>query len=251
VIGKISPRGARVSGLIYYLYGPGRNEEHTDPHIVAGWRHPAELEPPLRSDGRRDFRRLKGLLQQSHAALGPRGFGRPVWHSVRAAPEDRMLSDDEWAQIACEIMHRTGLAPYGQDDDAVRWVAVRHADDHIHLVAMLARQDGTRPPVLERLLSRRGGLPGGGGTIRAAAHRAAGSHGSEAAVSRGVGEGTAPQLPGTSPHHAQAGSHHRGGWRVQRAGVLRQAGKGQRAGPQTVQHPQPRRGHWVCRRLAW
>lgn len=39
-------------------------------------------------------------------------------------------------------MHRTGLAPYGQDDDAVRWAAVRHAGDHIHIVAMLARQDG-------------------------------------------------------------------------------------------------------------
>ena len=65
------------------------------------------------------------------------------WHW--AAPGDRMLSDDEWAQVACGIMHRTGLAPHGQDDDAVRWIAVRHADDHIHLVAMLARQDGTRP----------------------------------------------------------------------------------------------------------
>jgi hypothetical protein len=56
-----------------------------------------------------------------------------------------MLSDDEWAQVACEIMHRTGLAPYGQEDEAVRWVAVRHAADHIHLVAVLAHQDGTRP----------------------------------------------------------------------------------------------------------
>ena len=56
-----------------------------------------------------------------------------------------MLGDDEWAQVACDIMHRTGLAPYGQDDDAVRWVAVRHAADHIHIVAMLARQDGTAP----------------------------------------------------------------------------------------------------------
>ena len=56
-----------------------------------------------------------------------------------------MLSDDEWAQVACDIMDRIGLAPYGQDDDAVRWVAVRHAADHIHLVATLARQDGTRP----------------------------------------------------------------------------------------------------------
>ncbi len=56
-----------------------------------------------------------------------------------------MLSDDEWAQVAAEIMHRTGLAPYGQEDDAVRWVAIRHADDHIHIVATLARQDGGRP----------------------------------------------------------------------------------------------------------
>ena len=146
MIGKVSPHGQRVTGLIYYLFGPGRKAEHTDPHIVAGWRHPAELEPPLREDGRRDFRHLAGLLQQPHAALGPRGSPRPVWHcSVRAAPDDRILSDDEWGQVACEIMHRTGLAPYGQEDDAVRWIAVRHAPDHIHLVAMLARQDGTRP----------------------------------------------------------------------------------------------------------
>ena len=146
MIGKVSPHGQRVTGLIYYLFGPGREAKHTDPHIVAGWRHPAELEPPLRGDGRRDFRELAGLLQQPHAALGPHGSPRPVWHcSVRAAPDDRILSDDEWAQVACDIMHRTGLAPYGQEDDAVRWIAVRHAPDHIHLVAMLARQDRTRP----------------------------------------------------------------------------------------------------------
>ena len=34
------------------------------------------------------------------------------------------------------------LGPYVPFDS---WVAVRHAADHIHLVAMLARQDGTRP----------------------------------------------------------------------------------------------------------
>ena len=147
MIGKVL-RGERPAGLIYYLYGPGQREEHTDPHIVAGWRHPAELEPPLRPDGRRDFQQLNGLLQQTVAALGDRAPGRPVWHCVaRAAPTDRMLSDDEWAQVAGEIMHRTGLAPYGQEDDAVRWVAIRHAADHIHIVATLARQDGWRPSV--------------------------------------------------------------------------------------------------------
>ena len=145
MIGKVL-HGRSVAGLLYYLFGPGRREEHTDPHLVAGWRHPAELEPPLRPDGHRDFRRLNGLLDQPHAALGPRGFAEPVWHCVvRAAPGDRMLSDAEWGRLARDIMHRTGLAPHGQDDEAVRWVAVRHAPDHIHVVAMLARQDGTRP----------------------------------------------------------------------------------------------------------
>jgi len=85
---------------------------------------------------------------QPQAALGKRAYARPVWHcSMRAAPEDRMLSDDEWAGIAHEVMHRTGLSPYGQEDEAVRWVAVRHGDDHVHLVAMLARQDGGKPGV--------------------------------------------------------------------------------------------------------
>ena len=147
MIGKIStPRGEHVQPLLYYLFGPGRQEEHTDPHIVAGWRHPADLEPPLRPDGKRDFTKLAGLLLQPQAALGKRAHARPVWHcSMRAAPEDRILSDDEWAAIAHDVMDRTGLSPYGQEDEAVRWVAVRHGDDHIHLVAMLARQDGGKP----------------------------------------------------------------------------------------------------------
>src|ERR1019366_3103252 len=132
-------------GLIYYLYGPGKYEEHTDPHIGAGWRHPAELEPPLRPDGRRDFRELNGLLRQTLAALGDRAPSWPVLHCVaRAARGDRMLSDDEWAFVAGEIMHRTGLARYGEEDDAVRWVAVHHGDNHIDIVATLARQDGRK-----------------------------------------------------------------------------------------------------------
>lgn len=145
MIGKVL-RGQRPAGLIRYLYGPGRREEHRDPHLVAGWRDPAELEPALRPGGRRDFRRLTGLLTQPHAALGPRGLDRPVWHCVvRAAPGDRMLSDAEWGHLARDIMDRTGLAPRGQDDEAIRWIAVRHAPDHIHIVGTLARQDGARP----------------------------------------------------------------------------------------------------------
>jgi hypothetical protein len=146
LIGKVL-RGTRVAGLIWYLYGPGRHEEHIDPHLVAGWRDPAELEPAIRADGARDFRRINGLLNQPLAALGGRGFDKPVWHCVaRAASGDPVLSDAQWARVAKEIMHRTGLARFG-DDEAVRWVAVRHAPDHVHIVATLARQDGTRPRI--------------------------------------------------------------------------------------------------------
>jgi hypothetical protein len=62
-------------------------------------------------------------------------------------------------------MDRVDLAPAG-DEEAVRWVAVRHADDHIHIVATLARADGC---------GRRCGTTGtgsrmrtgGGGAVRA------------------------------------------------------------------------------------
>ncbi len=73
---------------------------------------------------------------------------RPVYHlAISAAKTDRLLSDAEWADVAAEYLYRIGLAPRG-DDEAVRWVAVRHAPDHIHLVATLVRQDGR--PVFPR-----------------------------------------------------------------------------------------------------
>jgi hypothetical protein len=135
--------GRNVRRLLYYLYGPGLANEHADPHLVAGFGDPAELEPERRPGGTRDFRRLAGLLEQPLAGLRG-GYDKPVWHcAIRAAPEDPMLSDAEWALIAARVMHRTGLAPDG-DDLGVRWVAVRHAADHIHIVATLARQDGRR-----------------------------------------------------------------------------------------------------------
>ncbi|BDM67197.1 mobilization protein [Streptomyces nigrescens] len=59
-------------------------------------------------------------------------------------PGDRILSDEEWATVARRILNATGIAPDG-DDQACRWIAVRHAPDHIHIVATLVRADRTRP----------------------------------------------------------------------------------------------------------
>jgi hypothetical protein len=159
VIGKICPRGRRVGGLIRYLYATGpaqqegrrRRNPHTDPRVIGGFDDPAELEPTVGESGRRDFRRLVALLEQPLAASGVGPGKKPVYHQVIAAKKDaetgamvdRYLSDGEWRDIAATYLDRIGLAPRG-DDLGVRWVAVRHAADHVHVVATLARQDGRR-----------------------------------------------------------------------------------------------------------
>ena len=51
MIGKITaPRGEHVEPLIYHLYGPGRHEEHSDPH---GDDHIHIVAMLARQDGRR------------------------------------------------------------------------------------------------------------------------------------------------------------------------------------------------------
>ncbi|WP_147340999.1 relaxase/mobilization nuclease domain-containing protein [Actinomadura logoneensis] len=143
MIAKVLRRD-RVHGVLRYLFGPGAN---VAPRIVAGFRPAHLLQPTQREDGRWDLRHLAELLSLPVEVLGDRNHPRPVWHvPVRAAPEDPILSDEQWAQVAREVMDRSGLAP-DDDPDGVRWIAVRHADDHVHLVATLARQDGTRPKV--------------------------------------------------------------------------------------------------------
>jgi hypothetical protein len=129
---------------LYYLFGPGKCEEHVNPHLVAAWNTAPpldQLQPPRDAAGRYDLRRLTDLLEQPvRAAIRPPQ--KTVWHcSIRNHPTDRILSDQRWAHIAGELMAAVGLAPHG-DHRAVRWLAVRHADDHIHLVATLVRQDG-------------------------------------------------------------------------------------------------------------
>ncbi|SEC14064.1 relaxase/mobilization nuclease domain-containing protein [Streptomyces sp. 2314.4] len=136
--------GSRTYGLLNYLYGPGRRDEHTDPHLVASWMPGLALDPGR--DPAATLKQLTDRLDLPVLALPKnRRPARHVWHCpVRTAPGDRHLTDGEWAEVALRIVHATGIAEDG-DDKACRWVAVRHADDHIHLVATLVREDGRRP----------------------------------------------------------------------------------------------------------
>ncbi|MFJ5984442.1 relaxase/mobilization nuclease domain-containing protein [Lentzea sp. NPDC092896] len=59
-----------------------------------------------------------------------------VWHCpVRLHPDDPVLSDAQWEHIAKRLMKAVGI-----HDEGCRWIAVRHADDHIHLMATLVSE---------------------------------------------------------------------------------------------------------------
>ncbi|MFE3584131.1 hypothetical protein [Streptomyces vinaceus] len=135
--------GEDTAELLEYLFGPGKRDEHTDPHLVAAW--DPGLPCPARCPERMGLGELADLLDAPVEALRGVRPARHVWHvSVRNAPGDRTLSDVEWGEVAAGMVDAAGIAPYG-DERACRWVAVRHAPDHIHLVATLARVDGRQP----------------------------------------------------------------------------------------------------------
>jgi hypothetical protein len=142
MIGRVLPRGDNLRGLLHYLYGKGKHARHTNPHLVAGWVHPAEIEPPRRKDGKRNFSRLTGLMELPVQLARGKKPDRYVYHvAVRCAQGDPDLGGGAWHDIATEIVHRLGLSVRGREDQGVRWIAVHHGDNHIHIVATLAGQD--------------------------------------------------------------------------------------------------------------
>lgn len=59
-----------------------------------------------------------------------------VWHCpLRLHPDDPILSDEQWAAIAKRMMTAAGIHQAG-----CRWIAVRHDDTGIHLVATLVSE---------------------------------------------------------------------------------------------------------------
>jgi len=139
-------RGSRTYGLVYYLMGPGRSNEHVDPRVIAGYKPVDLLAVPARSDGRvgLDIRGLVSALDRPVKRLGDRAPERHVFHTVIAnRPDDPVLTDAQWADVAYDLMRELGLAGTEQGARDIRWVAVRHDAAHIHLAGTLVRADGS------------------------------------------------------------------------------------------------------------
>ncbi|MFE4756591.1 relaxase/mobilization nuclease domain-containing protein [Streptomyces mirabilis] len=142
MIPRVHKQGSNTLGLLHYLYGKGTHEEHIDPHLVASF---DGMAPDPGRDPSLTKTDLRHLLDQTLSLLN--SDQRPdkhVWRcSVRAAPDDPILSDEQWGDIARRMVAATGIDP--GDGAGCRWAAVRHADDHIHIIATLVREDGRRP----------------------------------------------------------------------------------------------------------
>jgi len=138
-------RGTRTRGLVEYLFGPGRAEEHTNQRIVAAWdeawqgiTHPDGVQRALLAA------EVDAPVHKLPEAAKP---AEHVYHvSISNHGQDRNLSDDEWATVAEAVADKLGLS--GTDTQAgARWFAVHHGAasgdrDHIHFVATLVREDG-------------------------------------------------------------------------------------------------------------
>ena len=165
-------RGGNARGLMVYLLGPGRANEHVDQHILAGTEDIAgpdffggrtlTHDEALRAGRRLDLDRLEHgteivstrtrwdyeAQEMASAGRGP----AHVWHcSLTLHPDEGALSDETWAKIAEDFVDEMGFTA-ASGKAACRWVAVRHGvnaggGDHIHIAVNLVREDGTKASV--------------------------------------------------------------------------------------------------------
>ncbi|GAB4082754.1 relaxase/mobilization nuclease domain-containing protein [Modestobacter muralis] len=152
-------RGRRLGGLMQYLVGPGRSDEHTEPHLVAGdpaimaWHDTAELDGAA-------AREIASALDRPRQLFGTEIPDGHVWHcSLSLRASEGVQSDEKWAELSSEFVEGMGFTGGGKAD--VRWVAVRHGlstngNDHVHIVVNLVREDGTKAnPYRDRVRAQR------------------------------------------------------------------------------------------------
>ena len=155
-------KGRSVYGLINYLVGEGRFNEHSAPTVVAGsgevaamfdidpavgwseldvWslaaqldRHRKEQAELDRVDDRRSRKTPPGSQRSRH-----------VYHvSMSLRADEGVLGADRWRAIVNDYVDGMGFTD-------CEWVAIHHGqstagNDHVHLVVNLVRADGTWAP---------------------------------------------------------------------------------------------------------
>jgi hypothetical protein len=162
-------RGGQMGGLMVYLAGPGKANEHEEQHLVAGNsavvtmhgygvldRDTAlaiakDLDEPRVKLGVEVTRNARVTDPETGDAITAK-VAADVWHcSLSLRAEEGQLSDEKWGAISQDFVDRMGFTEASGKADC-RWVAVRHGlstngNDHVHIAVSLVREDGTKAPV--------------------------------------------------------------------------------------------------------
>ena len=152
-------RGSNPAGLIEYLFGPGRHNEHANQHLVCA---SGDMLKAFDTNGRpiESFGRIGCMLDRRYRVRARkddpfppdmRGRNNPgkergknrIWHcslSIKAA--HGVMSDQQWEDIVRDYLRRMNLLGNDRTGD-LSWIAVRHGlsrngNDHVHLVVQLA-----------------------------------------------------------------------------------------------------------------
>ncbi|MFD0366332.1 relaxase/mobilization nuclease domain-containing protein [Nocardia sp. GCM10030253] len=168
-------KGSDIKGLLWYLAGPGRHNEHINPRVVAGdavtmavyagpidrkraWELGKLLDSP-----RQTLLRGEPVLSTNHKqarAFIAEGMDRSAayeaatkdqntWHcSLALSADEGELADGKWQAIASDFMVEMGFIDRGDGAPDVRWTGVRHGvsvngNDHIHIAMSVVRPDGS------------------------------------------------------------------------------------------------------------
>lgn len=147
MIGKIV-KGHRMIGLINYLAGPGRSNEHTNMHVVCSSELIATVSDGMSLDP-------ESTMSLGHEMNHPKKVYHPdnhkraqVFHVSLSLDATQGLKDDDfWDTMVREYLH--GMEMDGSDGKPpMRWTAIRHGvssngNDHVHIAVSMIREDGT------------------------------------------------------------------------------------------------------------
>jgi hypothetical protein len=133
VIAKIT-RGKRAGDIAAYLHGPGKANEHT--YTIGNVRRSGGL--VIGGNLGRDGHTYGGTWAADlREAVSTRPeISKPIWQvSLRTAPRDRRLSNEQWRDAATIMAQRMGYEEHP-------WVMVRHGEDHVHIVVSRVSDTG-------------------------------------------------------------------------------------------------------------
>lgn len=168
-------RGSNPTGLLRYLFGKGRANEHFDQHMLCA---SPQISACFDLDGQPllSYKAIAEKLDRWYRKLANAGEAMPpdmrgkhnpdkepgknrIWHcSLAIKAGQGILDDQQWNNIIEDYLRRMGFN--ADDGPDIPWVAVRHGlskngNDHVHIVVSLASEDGWINPYHDRIIAQK------------------------------------------------------------------------------------------------